>query len=1128
MVKKTIFLHLKKRLKLFCIINVFFMIPMSSFGTNSISWNSEEDLFSVQYENTTVKDILDYIEKHSKYIFIYSETVRKNLNNKVSISVSNKKIDAVLNELFSKTGLNYKMLGRQITISVPEAPKVQQATQQKGIKVTGNVSDEKGEPLIGVTIILKSDSTVHSLTDMNGNYSIIVPARKSVLSFRYIGFVPKEEIVDNRKVVNVQMVEDVGQLDEVVVVAYGAQKKESVVGSITTLSPEKLKVSTSRSLSNNLAGVVSGVLAVQRSGEPGYDNSTFWIRGISTFGKAGGDPLVLVDGIERDLNNIDPEEIESFSVLKDAAASAVYGVRGANGVVLINTKRGQIGKPRVVVKSEFSFTQPVKLPEYIGAADYMQVLDDALIDTGQSPMYADRIAKTRSMYDPDLYPDVDWIDAISKDNASNQRVSIDISGGSERLRYSFVAAVFNEQGILQRDKKQEWDPSIKLQRYNVRSNVDLKLSPTTQLRFNIGGYLQDRNSTTQDISLIFSRAFRAVPFTFPAQYSSGEMAGTEEGNVWAMATQSGYQRTSASKIETLFSLEQDLKFITPGLKVKGVFSFDRYSSGTVKRSKTPEYYNAATSRNEEGELVLTKKQNGSNFLGYDKSADYGNKSVYMEASLMYDHTFAEKHAVSGLLLFNRRNYDKGEKLPYRTQGLAGRASYTYGGKYIAEFNFGYNGSENFAKGKRYGFFPSGAIGWIVSEESFMQPMRNIISKLKLRASYGQTGNANLSGRRFAYLSTILDDYNTLKLYKWGVESGYSKNGMAEGDFAVSDLTWEIVNKANIGLELGLLKGLVDLQVDIFEERRHNIFMERASVPATAGFIKKPWSNYGKVTNRGFELSLNVNKQFNKNLYVSLMGTFTYAHNEIIEKDEPQAVIGTNRAETGNPVNQLFGYVADRLFTEDDFADVVTGTLKEGIPTQSFTAKVRPGDIKYVDVNKDGAIDAFDQSPIGGTIDPEIVYGFGLNVKWKDLDFGVLFQGIGRSWNILSGNIIPASNKGTTYNIFTNYNDRWTVDNPSQDVFYPRLDYGTNSNNSQPSTWWLRDMSFMRLKNIELGYSFPKKWMQNIFISGARVFVRGTNLLTFSNFKLWDPEVKEKTGAAYPVMKSLSAGFEIRF
>ena len=778
MVKKTIFLHLKKRLKLFCIINVFFMIPFSSFGTNSISWNSEEDLFSVQYENVTVKDILDYIEKHSKYIFIYSANVQKNLNNKVSISVSNKKIDAVLKELFSETGLNYKMSGRQITISVPEAPKVQQTAQQKGIKVTGNVSDEKGEPLIGVTIILKNDSTVHALTDMNGNYSIIVPERKSVLSFRYIGFVPKEEVVNNRKVVNVQMVEDVGQLDEVVVVAYGAQKKESVVGSITTIEPAKLKVSTTRSISNNLAGTVAGVLAVQRSGEPGYDNSSFWIRGISTFQDAGQNPLVLIDGIERDLNNIDPEEIESFSVLKDAAASAVYGVRGANGVILINTKRGQVGKPRVTVKAEFAATQPVKLPEYLGAADYMQVLDDILMDTGQQPKYTDRIAKTRAGYDPDLYPDVNWMDAIANDYASNQRVTVDISGGTETLRYSFVAAAYNERGILKRDKSYDWDPTIKLQRYNVRSNVDLKLSPTTQLRFNIGGYLQDRNSTTKDISQIFQKAFVAVPHAFPAQYSSGQIPTTEEPNVWSWATQSGYKRRSDSKIETLFSVEQDLKFLLPGLKVKGTFSFDRFSSGTVSRGKTPDYYVPATGRDDEGNLIIASKSNGTNFLDYSKSGDYGNKSVYMEATLSYDRTFAEKHSVAAMLLFNRRNYDDGSKLPYRNQGLAGRASYTYSGKYVGEFNFGYNGSENFAKGKRYGFFPSGAIGWIVSEEAFMQPLRRVISRLKLRAYYGQVGNANLGGRRFAYLSTITDDYETLNMYKWGLDSSYGLTGMA--------------------------------------------------------------------------------------------------------------------------------------------------------------------------------------------------------------------------------------------------------------------------------------------------------------------------------------------------------------
>lgn len=419
------------------------------------------------------------------------------------------------------------MSGRQITISVPEqAPAIKQV---RGFKIVGNVTDEKGEPLIGVSIFMKKDSTVNAITDMNGAYSIAVPDKYAELSFRYIGFVPKDEKVNNRRVLNVIMVEDVGQLDEVVVVAYGAQKKESVVGSITTVEPAKLNVSTSRSLSNNLAGTVTGVIGVQRSGEPGYDNSSFWIRGISTFQDVGKDPLVLVDGIERSLNNIDVEEIESFSVLKDAAASAVYGVRGANGVILINTKRGHVGKPRVVVKSEFAFTQPIKLPSYIGAADYMQLLDDVLDDTGQSPMYADRIAKTRAGYDPDLYPDVNWIDAISRDHAANQRITVDVSGGSENLRYSFVAAVYNERGILTRDKSLDWDPTIKLQRYNVRSNVDLKLSPTTQVRFNIGGYLQDRNSSPESTDQIFSRAFRFTPFMFPIRYSSGEIPAWQEG-----------------------------------------------------------------------------------------------------------------------------------------------------------------------------------------------------------------------------------------------------------------------------------------------------------------------------------------------------------------------------------------------------------------------------------------------------------------------------------------------------------------------------------------------------------------------------------------------------------------------
>ena len=1004
----------------------------------------------------------------------------------------------------------------------------EQSARSGQINVIGNIADENGDPLPGATVVLKgSNNEVHAIADIDGNYSITVPDRWAILTYSYIGFLTQDVQVGNRRVVNVTMTEDIGQLEDAMVVAYGQQRKESVVAAIAAIEPDKLKVSTSRSLSNNLAGTVAGILAVQRSGEPGYDNSSFWIRGISTFQGVGGSPLVLVDGIERDINNIDPEEIESFSVLKDAAASAVYGVRGANGVILINTKRGEIGKPKVTIKAEFAGTAPVKLPEYIGAADYMQLLDDILVDSGRQPMYTDRIEKTRMGYDPDLYPDVNWIDAISKDWASNQRVTAEVSGGNNILTYSLVAAFYNEQGILTRDPSREWDPSIKLQRYNVRSNVDINITKTTKFRVNIGGYLQDRNTTSQDISLIWTRAFRATPFGFPTRYSTGEIPVKTESNVWAMATQMGYKRTSESKIETLFSLEQDLKFVTPGLRVKGTFAFDRYSSGSVTRSTSPDTYNVATGRNIDGSLQLDRLAVGSNTLGHSTSGAYGNKRLYLELAANYDRTFADRHAVSGLLLFQRSNYDKGDKLPYRNQGMAGRLSYTYDSRYVAEFNFGYNGSENFAPGKRYGFFPSGAIGWVISEEPFMASVKSVLSTLKLRASYGQTGNADLDGRRFAYLSTITEDYNTLGMYSWGTEFGYGVTGMAEGEFGVPDLTWEKVNKADIGLDIGLFNGVVDLSVDVFDERRNNIFMERTAIPLTTGFIKNPWQNFGKVKNQGAELTLNVRKQFGRDFFVNFMGTFTYAHNEIVEMDEPASVVGTNRAHTGYPVGQLFGYIDEGLYTEADFIDVEAGTLRPDVPVCDLGA-VRPGDIKYKDVNNDGKINVYDQCAIGGTENPEIVYGFGLSLVWKDLDFSCLFQGMGRTWRIMSSNILPGQNSGEFYNVFTNYQDRWTADNPRQDVFYPRLTYGPNAVNSQPSTWWLKDMSFLRLKNIEIGYSLPKSIAERTFISGARIFVRGTNLFTFSGFKLWDPELDTGDGGKYPVMKSISAGLEFKF
>ncbi len=480
-----------------------------------------------------------------------------------------------------------------------------QVNAQTALSVSGSVADTHGEPLIGATI-RTSGSSSGVITDIDGHFSINVKSLRDTLYVSYIGYEAQREPIAGRKVLNFTLQEDVGKLGEVVVVGYGTQKKESVVGAITTINPDRLKSGTSRSLSNNLAGQVPGIIAVQRSGEPGYDNSSFWIRGISTF-QSGRNPLVLVDGIERSLNDIDPNEIESFSVLKDAAASAVYGVRGANGVILINTKRGRIGKPTVNITFESAVTQPTKLPDFVNGAKYMEVMNSIAAESGKRPVYSDeQIYNTRYHLDTDIYPDVNWLDAITKDYASNSHATIDVNGGSDIIRYSLVGAYYGESGILARDKSQSWDSSLRLDRYNMRSNVDINITPTTLLRFNIGGYLQSRRGTPESIDDIFNQAFTITPIAHPAQYSNGKFARVVyRENPYVLATQRGFKTTNSSKIESLFALEQDLKFITPGLKFKGTFSFDSYSSNYVTRAKWPDMYNPAVGRNAvTGELEM--------------------------------------------------------------------------------------------------------------------------------------------------------------------------------------------------------------------------------------------------------------------------------------------------------------------------------------------------------------------------------------------------------------------------------------------------------------------------------------------------------------------------------------------
>lgn len=778
----------------------------------------------------------------------------------------------------------------------------------------------------------------------------------------------------------------------------------------------------------------------------------------------------------------------------------------------------------------FRFSLYTQLPDYIGSVDYLSLMDELYMDAGNpNPLYGEEMINNyRNNVDPELYPNVNWLDAVSKDMASNTRGDLTITGGSDILRYALVASYYGERGIFVRDESKDWDSSTRLNKYNIRSNVDINVTKTTVVGISIGGYLQEQNGMAVSGQDVWNHAFETPPFVHPIQYSEGrDVRVRERTNPWAEATQHGYQTTSSSKVESLFSVEQDLKFITPGLKFKGLFSFDRYSKSWVKRHRTPTYYNPATGRDEEGNLLLSVGTDGQEFLDTENKGEWGNKATYLEGNITYDRTFDGKHAVNAMFLYNQRDYQDGNVVPFRRMGIAGRASYTYDNRYIAEFNFGYNGSENFTKGNRFGFFPSVAVGYMLSEEKFMEKYKDTFSKIKFRASWGLTGNDQLDGRRFAFLPTIDTDGS----YKWGVNNDYNRASRFEGEFGVMNLTWETVEKLNVGTEIGLWNAL-DLQVDWFKEQRRDIFMQRNNIPSAAGFRKTPWANYGKVDNIGVDLSLTYNQQITKDLHIGFRGTFTYAHNTIVEMDEALGVMGTNRQRTGHSVNELFGLVADGLFTEDDFVTNDKGdlVLKEGIPSHTFNS-VRPGDIKYVDIDGDGSITNKDEVAMGGTVNPEIVYGFGATARYKQVDFNVFFQGNGKTHRFIGGvasNFLPGSSQGAMGNVLTNYNDRWTPENPSEDVFYPRLSYGANTNNSQNSTWWLRNMSMLRMKDIEVGYTLPKRWMSRIGLENIRLYAKGSNLLTFSAFDLWDPELDTQNGAKYPIMKSVSFGIDVNF
>ncbi len=995
---------------------------------------------------------------------------------------------------------------------------------QQKIKVKGKVMDSKKETIIGANVLIKG-TTIGTITDIDGNFTLDANIG-SVLTITYLGYVPLEVSIKDANPLTIVMEENAKVLEEVVVVGYGTQKKISSIGAqsgLKIVSDLKQPVSN---LSTILSGRISGIVGVQRSGEPGREDASIWVRGIATM--TGSSPLVLVDGVERSFTDLNPEDIETFSVLKDASATAVYGVRGANGVVIVTTKNGQIGKPRVSVEYNEGVTQFTQLPELADGITYMRVANEALTTRGDKPHFSEEtIYRTMMGEDPYLYPNVDWHDQIYKDFGHNRRVSVNVNGGSDHVQYYVSLSYYQETGLFKANALETFDSQQKNIRYNFNSSLNMDITSTTKLKLNVKGNMNDRNYPWYSSQDMFSLVYNMPPTQMPVVYPDGKIPFISSGgglmNPWAELTKKGYKSYNSSKIMSDLRLTQKLDFLTKGLSATAMFAYDTENKTYLGREG---FYTAfwANERDANGELIYVQQgATAQTSLNYSRNTDALDRKYYLEASLNYSRIFDEKHNVTGLLLYNqsdRTNMNAGNlvaSFPYRSLGIAGRATYGYKDLYMAEFNFGYNGAEQFHPDKRFGFFPSYGVGWVASNEKFFEPAKKYIQLLKFRGSYGKVGNSNIninnSEIRFAYL----DEMGNTGSYSFGKSRDNSYTGIDVSKYGV-DVSWETSTKANLGVDLQLLDGSLSLTFDVFKEKRDNIFLNRASVPESIGLRANVVGNLGKTENKGFETSLDYSNRIGK-VDLSIKGNFTFNKNKVIEDDSPIKPYPWMDSR-GHNIGQRFGYICDGFYTQEEIDD----------PNVAKTAeKVMAGDLKYRDLNEDGVIDDYDKTAIGNNDIPKIVYGFGITGGWKGFTAGIFFQGAAECNIMISGSsFAPFVNSLSKGNVFSNIDDRWTEDNPRQDAFYPRLAMGNINQNYAASNHWLMNSSYLRLKTIDFGYTFPKEWTKKAGVSNVRLFVLANNVWTYSPFKLWDPELGDGTGTKYPNISTYSLGLSFQF
>ena len=999
--------------------------------------------------------------------------------------------------------------------------------QNSNLTLSGIVEDEQGETLIGVTIFLKDRPGTGWITDIEGKFSVKAAAG-DVLVFSYVGYdkfeYPVKEAKSNLKIT---MTQASSELEEVVITALGStQRKINVTGAVTSVNVKDIQTPAT-SLNNMLGGRVPGVISLQTSGEPGKNISEFWIRGIGTFGASSG-ALVLVDGLESTLSQIDPADIESFSILKDASATAVYGVRGANGVVLVTTKRGQNERLKITVRSNVKLSVLQRMPEYLGAYDYAALANEASVVSDNLPLYSNvQMDIIKHGLDPDLYPNVNWRKEILNPISWQNTQYLSARGGGTVARYFMSLGMSTETAAYKQDKTSKYLKNVGYNTYNYRSNLDINLTKTTQVYMGIDGYISITNQPGMaNTDWLWSSQAKLTPLTVPTRYSNGMLpayGSNDNVSPYVLLNHTGMSTTEYYKNMITLALTEDLSFITKGLTAKLQGAFDSRSMFNERRHKMPDLYRSR-GRNTDGELIMVRRVNAY-AQQYGKSENQWRK-YHLEANINYERIFEEKHRVGGLLYYymtsERDTYNNTSMsaIPKRYQGISSRVTYGYNDTYMVDVNFGYTGSENFRKGQQFGFFPSVATGWIPTQYKWIQDNIPVLNHLKIRASYGHVGNSEISNNRFPYLTLI--NPNT--------SGGWGGIGLRETVTGADNLKWEVAKKADLGIEIKLFNNNLELIADVFHDQRDGIFQRRTQLPSWVGAMQMPYGNVGSMSSYGTDGNVTFYHTINDDMNFTLRANYTYSTSMVNNWEQPYQKYDY-LSYTGKPYNVLRGFKAIGIFKDE----------QEILNSPSQFGKLRPGDLKYKDVTGDGRITDDDRVPLSYSPFPRLMYGFGGEFRYKDLTLGVLFKGTGRTdffYNSNGFGYLPfyGGEIGNVLTIVKEQKNRWTpawysgdpsTENP--DARFPRLTYGPNANNDVVSSFWLGNSSYLRLEEVTLNYNLKMKTLQALIgVNSVDLQLVGRNLAIWDKVKIWDPEQARRNGEAYPIPLTVAFQLYINF